>query len=140
MIKIRTARPFRHSEDTEAMIACEIAISQDEVTWYHLDVGGIPLNTPDLQTALEARFAELFDVALANGRIVDDTALVDKDTLRDRWQGSPFAAMRPAAVFQAAQTTVDGWKSVDDMIATLRVWLPLLLADIAHRNNEDAKP
>lgn len=133
--RLVTGNPFFEEPD---QVALEIAISQDDQTWYRLDVGGIP-PAADAQAALDARFSELIDVALNKGHLLDKDDLQDKDQLLQRWQASPFAGLRPAEVFQIAQTTVDGWKSTEDIIATLRVWLPLLLADIAHRGNQNAK-
>jgi hypothetical protein len=135
-IQILSQRRHKPFEDVQEVIALEIAISQDDVTWYFLDVGSIPLDTPNLQAALDVRFAELFDVARSNGKLHNRNKLQDKEGTRNRWNSSPFNGMRPPQVYQAVQATIDGWKSAEDMTASLRIWLPLILADIAQRESE----
>lgn len=58
----------------------------------------------------------------------DTQALMD---VQDRWRNSPLHNKTPAQIYATMQAQVDGWTSLAQAKADLRVWLPLLFAALA---------
>lgn len=66
-----------------------------------------------------------------------EAALDNDNNVRQRILASPLANRTPAQIYTLVQNRVDGWASLTAAKADLREWLPLLLAEIAIRVQND---
>jgi hypothetical protein len=92
---------------------------------YGSEVVQVHFKTPPDQAAMTA-VANL--VAAHDPTDTDAVALSD---VHEHWQSSPLHNKTPQQIFTAMQNQIDGWTSLAQAKADLRVWLPQIVASLA---------
>ncbi len=101
---------------------------------YNSTEGWVRVDFTDAATEQQQGAATDAVIAAHAGINTDQQALND---VRARWIASAIHGKTPTEIYSAVQGAIDGWGSLAQAKADLRVWLPLVIAALAWETMRD---
>lgn len=103
-----------------------VVVLDDGGEYRRAEIAGIPVDE-DAETWIPAHYTaqQIWDSGIA----LTGTPLSTYDIV-NKIRSSALYDMTPAEIYTTIQNAVDGWSSLADAKASLRNWLPLLIASV----------